>query len=113
MDKLKQISDWIISQGAEIARDVLEEKLKEAYDQGRLDMYNEQVDDTLDNILCNTKRNINIEKIKLQDKNFYNKATEEDVINKRTYEYLNEYLAEIIEDDKENYCILNCESMNI
>ncbi|MCR1833579.1 hypothetical protein NSA56_04110 [Oceanobacillus caeni] len=102
MDKLKQISDWIISQGAEITRDVLEEKLKEAYDQGRLDMYNEQVDDTLDNILFNTKRNINIEKKKLQEKNFYNKPSEEDVIKMRAYEYLNENLGEIIKNYKEN-----------
>ncbi|XOG12103.1 hypothetical protein HBZ76_08935 [Listeria monocytogenes] len=102
MDKLKQISDWILSQGAEIARDVLEEKLKEAYDQGRLDMYNEQVDDTLDNILFNTKRNINIEKKKLQEKNFYNKPSEEDVIKMRAYEYLNENLGEIIKNYKEN-----------
>ena len=77
-------------------------ELKEAYDQGRLDMYNEQVDDTLDNILFNTKRNINIEKKKLQEKNFYNKPSEEDVIKMRAYEYLNENLGEIIKNYKEN-----------
>ena len=102
MDKIKQISNWILSRGAEITRDVLEEKLKEAYDQGRLDMYNKQIDNTLDDILFNTKQKINTEKKKLQEKNFYNKPSEEDVIKMRAYEYLNENLGEIIKNYKEN-----------
>ena len=48
-DKLKEISSWLLEQGIGITRDVLNEKLEEAYKQGQLDGYHEQVETTLDN----------------------------------------------------------------
>lgn len=46
--------EWILNQGAEITREVLEEKLQEVYNLGRLDAYSEQVGKTLDDIRYNT-----------------------------------------------------------
>lgn len=51
-DKIKEISMWLLEQGIGIAQEVLEEKLQEAYEQGRKDSYIDQVDTTLDNILA-------------------------------------------------------------
>ena len=59
VDKIKEISMWLLEQGIGIAQEVLDEKLQEAYDQGRMDSYHEQVSATLDNILYNTMRGIN------------------------------------------------------
>jgi len=100
--KIKEISNWLLNQGAEITRDVLEEKLQEAYKQGQIDAYHEQVEATLDNILFNTMQNINLKKKELYENNFYNKPSDEDIIKMRAYEYLSENLSEIIKQYKES-----------
>ena len=43
-ETLKEISKWILAQGQEIAQEALNEKLQEAYDQGRMDAYRADVD---------------------------------------------------------------------
>lgn len=101
-DKIKEISIWLLNQGAEITRDVLEEKLQEAYKQGQIDTYHEQVEATLDNILFNTMQNINLKKKELYENNFYNNPSDEDIIKMRAYEYLSENLSEIINQYKES-----------
>ncbi|MGG7059656.1 hypothetical protein ACQPUZ_15410 [Clostridium tertium] len=95
-DKIKEISIWLLNQGIGIAQDVLEEKLQEAYKQGQIDTYHEQVDATLDNIMYNTMQNINLKKKELYEKNFSIIPSEEDLIQMRAYEYLTENLGEII-----------------
>lgn len=95
-DKIKEISIWLLNQGIGIAQDVLEEKLQEAYKQGQIDTYHEQVDAMLDNIMYNTMQNINLKKNELYKKNFYITPSEEDIIEMRAYEYLTENLGEII-----------------
>jgi len=95
-DKIKEISIWLFNQGVGIAQEVLDEKLQEAYKQGQIDTYHEQVEATLDNILVNTMHNINLKKKELYENNFYKTPSEEDVIQMRAYEYLTENLSEIV-----------------
>ena len=100
-DKLKEISSWLLEQGIGITRDVLNEKLEEAYKQGQLDGYHEQVETTLDNILSNTMLDIDKKKKVLFEKNFYNVPSEEDAIEMRVYEYLTENLPNIVKAYRE------------
>lgn len=53
IEKIKEISSWLLDQGIGITGDVLNEKLEEAYKQGKLDGYHEQGDATLNNIAGN------------------------------------------------------------
>lgn len=101
-DKLKEISSWLLEQGIGITRDVLNEKLEEAYKQGQLDGYHEQVETTLDNILSNTMLDIDKKKKVLFEKNFYNVPSEEDTIEMRVYEYLTENLPKIVKAYRES-----------
>lgn len=100
-DKLKEISSWLLEQGIGITRDVLNEKLEEAYKQGKLDGYHEQVDATLDNILYNTMQDIEKKKKVLFERNFYNVPSEEDAVEMRVYEYLTENLSKIVKAYRE------------
>ena len=102
MDKIKEISMWLLDQGIGIAQEVLEEKLQEAYNQGRLESHFEQVDATLDSILYNTMLDIKSKKQKLYEKNFYIIPSEEDAAQMRAYEYLIENLPNIIKNYREN-----------
>ena len=101
-DKIKEIALWLLNQGAGITRDVLEEKLQEAYNQGRLDSYGEQVNKTLDDILYNTTQLIRSKKMELYEKNFYNVPSEEDAAQMRAYEFLTENLSTIIKNCRES-----------
>ena len=101
-DKLKEISSWLLEQGIGITRDVLNEKLEEAYKQGQLDGYHEQVETTLDNILSNTMLDIDKKKKVLFEKNFYNVPSEEDAIEMIVYEYLTENLPKIVKAYRES-----------
>jgi|GEM_PF-6105102 len=101
-DKIKEISIWLLNQGVGIAQEVLDEKLQEAYKQGQIDTYHEQVEDTLNNILFNTMHNINLKKKELYENNFYKTPSEEDVIQMRAYEYLTENLSEIVKKYRES-----------
>lgn len=101
-DNIKEISKWFLEQGIEIAQEVLEEKLQEAYEQGRRDSYPELIDTTLDNILYNTIRDIKLRKKELYEKNFYIVPSEEDAIQMRAYDYLTENLPKIIKNYKES-----------
>ena len=89
-------------ENAQITRDVLNEKLEEAYKQGQLDGYHEQVETTLDNILSNTMLDIDKKKKVLFEKNFYNVPSEEDAIEMRVYEYLTENLPKIVKAYRES-----------
>ena len=97
-NKLKEIATWLLSQGTEITREVLEEKLQEAYHQGQLDAYHEQVNATLDNILVNTMLNIKQRKQELLERNFYQVPPEEDIIQMRALEYLSENISKIVKE---------------
>ncbi len=99
---IKEIAGWILEQGKEITLDVLEEKLQEAYKQGQIDTYQEQVGTTLDNILHNTMLDINHKMKKLYESNFYNIPSDEDIIQMRAYEYLTENLGKIIKEYKKS-----------
>lgn len=62
--KVKDILDFLMEQGKEITREVLEEKLEEAYKQGRIDSSDEWIERTLNDIYYNIvleldKRKIN------------------------------------------------------
>lgn len=101
-DKLKEISSWLFEQGIGITREVLNEKLEEAYKQGQIDGYHEQVDATLDNILSNTMLDIEKKKKDLFERNFYNVPSEQDAIEMRVYEYLTDNLPKIVKAYRES-----------
>lgn len=101
-DKIKEISMWLLEQGIGIAQEVLEEKLQEAYEQGRKDSYFDQVDTTLNNILYNTMQGIKSKKQELYEKNFYIVPSEEDAAQMRAYEYLTENLPSIIKNYRDS-----------
>lgn len=101
-DKIKEISKWLFEQGIGIAQEVLDEKLQEAYEQGRKDSYPELVDTTLSNIIYNTMRDIKLRKTELYEKNFYIVPSEEDAAQMRAYEYLTENLPKIIKAYEES-----------
>lgn len=100
-NKNAEIVEWILNQGAEITREVLEKKLQEVYNLGRLDAYSEQVGKTLDDIRYNTLMLITSRKKKLYEENFYNKPSNEDVIQMKALEYLEEHISDIIIQYKE------------
>lgn len=87
-DKTKEILDSIMSQGRQITGDVLEEKLQEAYNAGRLKGYEDQVDCTISNIKYNINLEIKKRMRKLQEDNFYCKPSEETKIEMCAYELL-------------------------
>lgn len=101
-DKIKEISMWLVNQGIGVAQEILDEKLQEAYKQGQMDAYHEQIDKTLDNIMYNTMLQINQKKKELYEKNYYNEPSEEDKIQMRVYEYLTENLSTIIRQYRES-----------
>ncbi len=101
-DKIKEISMWLVNQGIGIAQEILDEKLQEAYKQGQMDTYHEQIDKTLDNIMYNTMLHINQKKKELYEKNYYNEPSEEDKLQMRAYEYLTENLSTIIRQYRES-----------
>lgn len=98
---LIDIAKWIWNQGTEITIEVLEQKLQEVYNKGRLDSYLEQVDKTLDNIHYSTIMEIKRRKKLLYESNFYNKPSDEDVVQMKALEYIEENIGQIIIQYKE------------
>ena len=101
IDVIKELSNWFFRARTRNYTRCLEEKLQEAYRQGKKDAYHEQVEITLNNILMNTMRDINLRKKELYENNFYKMPSEEDVIQMRAYEYLTENLGRIIKEYRE------------
>lgn len=99
---IKEIATFLLEQGVGITREVLEEKLQEAYEQGRMESFHKQIDETLDNIRCNTMLEIKRRKQILYENNFYNKPEEDAVIEMKALEYLEKNIPEIITKYKES-----------
>lgn len=99
-DKLKEISRWFLKQGINSTREALEEKIQEAYNQGKNESLKKQVDKTIDDIYYNVIKKIQQDKKVLYENNFYNQPSEKDVIQMRALEYLEEYIEEIIKQYK-------------
>lgn len=100
LKKLKEMAMWILEQGTNITREAIEEKLQEAYNQGRIDAFNDVVDQTLKDIHFNTINRIRLEKKKLCENDFYDKPSEEDVIKMKALTYVEEHIGEIISQYK-------------
>lgn len=94
--KIKEIATFLIEQGGRVTREVLEEKLQEAYEQGRMESFHKQIDETLDNIRYNTMQEIKRRKQALYGNNFYNKPEEDAVVEMKALEYLEKHIPEII-----------------
>lgn len=94
MEQFKQIALWILEQGKSITKDVLEEKLIEAYEAGKRD--SSLIYQTLDDIRYNTLSKIKKEKQELFEKNFYNKPSDEDANKMRALEYVEKNIGDII-----------------
>lgn len=93
---LRNIATFLLDGVTEITRDVLEEKLQEAYGQGVNDGFRNRIDNTLDNIRGNTMLEIQKRKRVLYENNFYNKPAEEAVVEMKALEYLEKHIPEII-----------------
>lgn len=100
--KIKEIASFLIEQGVKITREVLEEKLQEAYEQGRMESFHKQIDETLDNIHYNTMLEIKRRKQVLYENNFYNQPEEDAVVEMKALEYLEKHIPEIITKYKES-----------
>ena len=94
MGQFKQIAIWILEQGKNITKEVLEEKLIEAYEAGKRD--SSLINQTLDDIRYNTLLKIKKEKQELFEKNFYSKPSDEDATKMRALEYVEENISNII-----------------
>jgi hypothetical protein len=97
-EKIKELAQWLWEQGREITQGVLEEKLEEAYRQGKADAHSEQVDSTLADIQNNTELEIKKRMRTLYEQNFYNVPSEEDKIKMRAYEFLLDNISQIIKE---------------
>lgn len=100
--KIKEMATFLFEQGVKITSEVLEEKLQEAYEQGRMESFHKQIDETLDNIHYNTMQEIKRRKQVLYESNFYNKPEEDAVVEMKALEYLEEHIPEIITKYKES-----------
>ena len=101
-NKIKEIAVWLLDQSVNITRDVLEEKLMEAYNQGRMDGYQEKTDKTLENIRHNTLLEVRRRKQVLYENNFYNKPSEEAVTEMKALEYIEGHISEIVNQYRES-----------
>ena len=101
-ERIKEIAMFLMEQGIGITREVLEEKLQEAYEQGRMEGFHKQIDETLDNIHYNTMMEIKRRKQVLYESNFYNKPEEDAVVEMKALEYLEKHIPEIITKYKES-----------
>ena len=101
-DKLKEISKWILMQGQEIAQEALDEKLKEAYDQGWMDAHCADVDKVVADLYINTMRVVNREKTKLYERGFNATVPTEDVAEMMAYKFIEENLPKIMKDYSES-----------
>lgn len=101
-EKIRELANWLLEQGIEVAREVLEDKLEEAYNKGKSEAYTEALEVAADDIWHNVTQKIKREKKELYEKNFYQMPSEEAVIQMRAYEYLEENLANIIKQYKED-----------
>ena len=93
---LKELAKWLTNQATTITLEVLEDRLMEAYNQGRLDAFNKQVDNTLDDIRHNTMLEITQRKAKLYEQNFFNIPSEEAIVEMKALQYIEEHIEEII-----------------
>lgn len=103
-EKIKEIAKFIIEQGIGITSEVLEDKLQEAYNQGRIDGFQKQIDETLDNIHYNTTSEIKRRKQVLYESNFYNKPEEDAVVEMKALEYIEKHIQEIITKYNKESC---------
>lgn len=101
-DKLKEISKWILAQGREIVQEALDEKLQEAYNQGRMDAYRADVDRIVADLYHNTMLVINRRKVELYEKGFNTSVPAESVSEMMAYKFIEENLPKIMKDYSES-----------
>lgn len=101
-NKITELAKWLMNQATTITIEALEERLLEAYNQGRLDAFNNQVDNTLDNIHYNTMLEIKQRKAKLYEQNFFNIPSEEAIVEMKALQYIEEHIGEIIRQYRGN-----------
>lgn len=94
--KIQEFVNWLFEQSIEITKEAIAEKLYEEYTQGLYNGYIEACNDTLESIKSNIILEIERRKTKLYESNFYNKPSEDAVIQMKAYEYLIENLGDII-----------------
>ena len=96
--KVKDILDFLMEQGREITREVLEEKLEEAYKQGRIDSSDEWIERTLNDIFHNIVLELDKRKNKLAQENFYNEPSMDAQIEMRAYDLTREIVTQVVKE---------------
>ena len=96
--KVKDILDFLMEQGKEITREVLEEKLEEAYKQGRIDSSDERIERTLNDIYHNIVLELDKRKNKLAQENFYNEPSMDAQIEMRAYDLTREIVTQVVKE---------------
>ncbi len=96
--KVKDILDFLMEQGKEITREVLEEKLEEAYKQGRIDSSDEWIERTLNDIYHNIVLELDKRKNKLAQENFYNEPSMDAQIEMRAYDLTREIVTQVVKE---------------
>ena len=96
--KVKDILDFLMEQGKEITREVLEEKLEEAYKQGRIDSSDEWIERTLNDIYHNIVLELDKRKNKLAQENFYNEPSMDAQIEMRAYDLTREIDTQVVKE---------------
>lgn len=96
--KVKDILDFLMEQGKEITREVLEEKLEEAYKQGRIDSSDEWIERTLNDIYYNIVLELDKRKNKLAQENFYNEPSMDAQIEMRAYDLTREIVTQVVKE---------------
>lgn len=95
-NNITELAKWLMNQTTTITREVLEERLLEAYNQGRLDAVYNQIDKTLDDIHYNTLTEIKRRKAMLYEQNFYNVPSDDTIVEMKALQYIEDHIGEII-----------------
>ena len=95
-NNITELAKWLMNQTTTITREVLEERLLEAYNQGRLDAVYSYSDKTLDDIHHNTIMEIKQRKAKLYEQNFYNLPSDEAIVEMKALQYVEDHIGELI-----------------
>lgn len=91
------IREWVKEKCDETGRDIIEKQLKELYSQGRIDGHRDEIEKLLRRVSWKANDIIRNEKLKIYKENFYEKPTEEALVQMKGYEFLEEKLPKIIE----------------
>ncbi len=91
------IHEWVEKECVKTGKDIVEEILLKIYSRGRIEGHLDEVNKLLLRVLWNANKTIRSEKERIYKENYYDKPTEEALVQMKGYNYLEEKLPEIIQ----------------